>query len=179
MAIRKNNVRNKPNFDIILYDHGLYRDIPTQLRRDYAKLWLAVIDADESRMRKYAFAVAGITEEDFPLFASAITGRDYRIVTKSVVSARSAAEKDEISGAMSEGMLQQVRISTVSHPEPSAHCQKLVQLLGKVPRIILLILKTNDLSRSTSAVIVIQANAVKLVVLTRTYTQGRVQFAIS
>jgi len=108
IAIRKNISRRKPNFDIILYDHGLYRDIPRQLRRDYAKLWLAVIDADEKEMRKYAYDVAGITDDQFPLFASAITGRDYRAVTKSVISARSDAEKEEISGAMGDGMLQQV-----------------------------------------------------------------------
>jgi aarF domain-containing kinase len=63
IAIRKNNSRRRPNFDIILYDHGLYRDIPQQLRRSYAKLWLAVIDGDEPRMRKYAQEVAGITDE--------------------------------------------------------------------------------------------------------------------
>ena len=131
IAIRKNTTRRKPNFDIILYDHGLYRDIPKQIRRDYAHLWLAVINADEQNMRKYAREVAGITDEQFPLFASAITGRDYRVVTKSVVSARSDTEKEEIAGAMSDGML-----------------QDLVQLLGSVPRIMLLILKTNDLSTS-------------------------------
>ena len=108
IAIRKNNDRRKSNFDIILYDHGLYRDIPKQLRRDYAKLWLAVIDADEIGMRKYAYDVARITDDQFPLFASAITGRDYITATKSVVSTRTDREKDEISGAMGEGMLQEV-----------------------------------------------------------------------
>ncbi|KAL1998868.1 hypothetical protein VTN02DRAFT_5457 [Thermoascus thermophilus] len=132
LAIRKNPNRQKPNFDIILYDHGLYRDIPRELRRNYAKLWLAVISADEPNMRKYAREVAGITEEQFPLFASAITGRDYSVLArKTVVSVRTAEEKEEISGAMGDGMLQQ-----------------LVELLGTVPRIILLILKTNDLTRS-------------------------------
>ena len=132
IAIRKNPDRRKANFDIILYDHGLYRDIPRQLQIDYAKLWLAVIDADEAKMRKYAFKVAGVTDEQFPLFASAITGRDYSILAKKdIVSSRSAEEKNEISDALGDGMLQQ-----------------LVQLLGKVPRIILLILKTNDLSMS-------------------------------
>ncbi|KAI9848158.1 MAG: hypothetical protein M1837_000832 [Sclerophora amabilis] len=131
IAIRRNTSRRRPNFDIILYDHGLYRDIPTDLRRSYAKLWLAVIDADEARMRKYAREVAGINDEQFPLFASAITGRDYRVVTKSVAMPRSSQEREDISGAMGDGMLQQ-----------------LVQLLGQVPRIILLILKTNDLTRS-------------------------------
>ena len=108
IAIRKNGKRRKPNFDIILYDHGLYRDIPKQLRRDYAKLWLAVIDSDENSMRRYAYDLAGITDAQFPLFASAITGRDYVTATKSVVSTRSDQEKEVISGAMGEGMLQEV-----------------------------------------------------------------------
>lgn len=132
IAIRLNPNNRHPNFEIILYDHGLYRNIDRDLRRNYAKLWLAVIDADVPRMREYAYKVAGVTDEQFPLFASAITGRDYSVLTKkNVASVRTADEKKEISGALGEGMLQQ-----------------LVVLLGQVPRIILLILKTNDLTRS-------------------------------
>ncbi|RDL38064.1 Protein kinase-like (PK-like) [Venustampulla echinocandica] len=131
LAIRKNPRRRGANFDVILYDHGLYRDIPLSLRRSYAKLWLAVIDADETRMRKYAKEVAGINDQQFPLFASAITGRDYSVVKSSVSIERTVEEKKHLNQALEEGMLQQ-----------------LVQLLGQVPRIILLILKTNDLTRS-------------------------------
>jgi aarF domain-containing kinase len=131
IAIRKNEHRRGANFDIVLYDHGLYRDIPLELRRSYAKLWLAVIDASEPRMRKYAYEVAGVNDEQFPLFASAITGRDYRVLTESITAPRTEKEKDEISEKLNDGLLQQ-----------------LVDLLGKVPRIILLILKTNDLTRS-------------------------------
>jgi aarF domain-containing kinase len=132
IAIRHNPKRRYPyNFDVVLYDHGLYRVPEEKLRRDYAKLWLAVLDGDEPRMRKYAFEVAGIDADQFPLFASAITGRDYRVLTKDVAMARSAEEKQNINDALGEGMLQQ-----------------LVQMLGQVPRIILLILKTNDLTRS-------------------------------
>lgn len=131
IAIRKNPNR-RPNFDVILYDHGLYRDISPEMRRNYAKLWLAVIEADEPHMREYAHKVAGVTDEQFPLFASAITGRDYNVLLKKdVASARTESEKESITGALGDGMLQQ-----------------LVELLGQVPRIILLILKTNDLSKS-------------------------------
>ncbi|THW75147.1 ABC1-domain-containing protein [Aureobasidium pullulans] len=132
IAIRLNNSKRAPNnFDVILYDHGLYRVPDNALRRSYAKLWLAVLDADEPRMRQYAKEVAGINDEQFPLFASAITGRDYRVVTKSVATSRTDEEKEAISDALGDGMLEQ-----------------LVQLLGQVPRVILLILKTNDLTRS-------------------------------
>jgi aarF domain-containing kinase len=131
IAIRHNPSRsNKANFDVILYDHGLYRDIPLTLRRSYAKLWLAVLDADESRMRTYAKEVAGIEDEYFMLFASAITGRDYRVVMRDVKSKRSREETEVMGdGLMEEGML-----------------EGLIQLLGKMPRVLLLVLKTNDLS---------------------------------
>ncbi|KAL1586701.1 hypothetical protein WHR41_04638 [Cladosporium halotolerans] len=132
LAIRLNPDKRKPrNFDVILYDHGLYRDIPMDLRRAYAHLWLAVLDVDEKAMRKYAYDVAGIGDEEFPLFASAITGRDYSVVTSSVAKERNSTEKQAISDALGDGLLEQ-----------------LVHLLGKVPRVILLILKTNDLTRS-------------------------------
>ncbi|EXJ58559.1 Atypical/ABC1/ABC1-B protein kinase [Cladophialophora yegresii CBS 114405] len=134
IAIRHNPTRRYPyNFDIVLYDHGLYRMPDDKLRKDYAKLWLAVIDADEARMRKYAYEVAGIGEKEFPLFASAITGRDYRVLVRKqlTTSLRDVNEKEGINEVFGEDFLQQ-----------------LVQLLGHVPRIILLILKTNDLTRS-------------------------------
>lgn len=132
IAIRKNNQRRRgPNFDIILYDHGLYRDIPLGLRRSYAKMWLAIIDGDIPKMKKYVNEVAGVGEDKFPLFASAITGRDWSVVQESVMKPKSSDEKKTMSGALQEGML-----------------ADLVQLLGQVPRVILLILKTNDLTRS-------------------------------
>jgi predicted unusual protein kinase regulating ubiquinone biosynthesis (AarF/ABC1/UbiB family) len=141
IAIKHNpNRRGKANFDVVLYDHGLYRDIPLHLRRSYAKLWLAVLDADEAGMRQYAYEVAGIGEEHFPLFASAITGRDYTVLAKKeggaggVTTSRTNEEKKVIGDALGDGML-----------------ESLIQLLGQVPRVILLILKTNDLSTSLSS----------------------------
>lgn len=137
IAIRKNDSRRAigrgPNFDVILYDHGLYRDIPLPLRRSYAKMWLAVIDGDMDRMRKYAREVAGISDQDFPLFASAITGRDFTVVSKqgSILKTRTPDEEQNISTSLQEGLI-----------------VDLVQMLSRVPRIILLILKTNDLTRS-------------------------------
>lgn len=147
LAIRKNEARGRlrgHNFDIILYDHGLYRDIPRDLQRSYAKMWLAVIDGDMDRMRHYAKKVANISDDQFPIFASAITGRDFGLLSSakdprgkasgtgpSILQTRTAEEKKDMGDALQEGLL-----------------ADLVQLLGQVPRIILLILKTNDLTRS-------------------------------
>ncbi|RMZ12943.1 hypothetical protein D0860_02760 [Hortaea werneckii] len=135
LAIKLNNTKRRPrNFDIILYDHGLYRDIPPQLRTAYAHMWLAVLNMDEPAMRKYAYEVAGIGADEFPIFASAITGRDYKTLStpsQGVASSRNAEEKRAISDALGQGLIEQI-----------------VSLLGRVPRVILLILKTNDLTRS-------------------------------
>ncbi|KAL2157694.1 hypothetical protein VTH06DRAFT_5177 [Thermothelomyces fergusii] len=132
IAIRRNpGRRGRRNFDIILYDHGLYRDIPQSLRRSYAKMWLALIDGDMERAKKYVGEVAGVGEDKFPLFASAITGRDFSVVSSSITKPREASEQKTMSAALQEGLL-----------------VDLVQMLGQVPRIILLILKTNDLTRS-------------------------------
>lgn len=130
IAIRKNtNPFARYNFDIILYDHGLYRDIPQYLRRAYAKLWLAVLDNDETRMRRYAKEVANIGDDIFPLFASAVTGRDYMTLQEGGASTeRTEEEKARISQAIG-GLISDV-----------------LGLLGKVPRVMLLVLKTNDLS---------------------------------
>jgi predicted unusual protein kinase regulating ubiquinone biosynthesis (AarF/ABC1/UbiB family) len=143
ISIRYNpNRRGKANFDVVLYDHGLYRDIPMDLRRSYAKLWLAVLDADEAGMRQYAYEVAGIREEHFPLFASAITGRDYTVLAKKeggaggVTTSRTNDEKKVIGDALGDGLL-----------------ESLIQLLSQVPPVILLILKTNDLSESMTTLL--------------------------
>ncbi|GIZ44516.1 hypothetical protein CKM354_000771200 [Cercospora kikuchii] len=133
MAIRLNPNKRKPrNFDVILYDHGLYRDIPDHLRKAYAHMWLAVLDTDIPRMRKYAYEIAGIGDEDFPIFASAVTGRDYGVVERGVAAQhRNDEEKRSLSEQMGQDLV-----------------EKIVGLLGRVPRVILLILKTNDLTRS-------------------------------
>lgn len=119
------------NFEIILYDHGLYRDVPTPLRRSYAHFWLSLIDKNEEDMKKYAKEFAGITDEEFPLFAAAITGRDFEHAVTDVVSKRTHNEIEKMTRAVAhEGLLSDIMV-----------------LLHKLPRVVLLILKTNDLTR--------------------------------
>lgn len=160
IAIRHNPRRRYPyNFDLILYDHGLYRMPESKIRRDYAKLWLAVIDADEMQMRKYAYEIAGITDSQFPLFASAITGRDYRVLMRKEVasSARNTAEKEAIGEVFGEDLIEQ-----------------LVKLLGDVPSIILLILKTNDLTRSLDEGLQTQSGPIRTFLILAKYASRTV-----
>lgn len=124
--------KNGHNFEIVLYDHGLYRTIPNQMKVDYAKFWLALIDKKQDDMRIYGKKFAKIDDSQFPIFAAAITGRDFdHALEGNLEEARSQAEIDKMKDAMmSDGMI-----------------LNLMSLLSTVPRIVLLILKTNDLVR--------------------------------
>ncbi|QLQ82495.1 hypothetical protein HG537_0H02570 [Torulaspora globosa] len=134
LAIRpcKPSSGNPHNFEIVLYDHGLYRFPTTQTRRDYAHFWLALLDHDKDQMKFYAKRFAHITDEQFPLLAAAITGRSIDTALNFDISKRRSDEEIE---TMTSGLM---------------HGSVLVDLMGllaRIPGVILLILKTNDLTR--------------------------------
>lgn len=118
-------------FEVILYDHGLYRYIPTKIRLAYAHLWLSLIDKDEAGMRKWAYEFAGINDDNFRIFAAAITGRDTDAALKNVVTARDPAETEKMAKAIQEEGL----------------VGDIMRMLRSMPNVVLLILKTNDLIR--------------------------------
>lgn len=120
------------NFEIVLYDHGLYRTPSTEMRRDYAKFWLALLDQDQKSMMFYAKKFAKISDDQVPLFAAAITGRSIDTALNYDISkTRSEEEMVVMSNGLIEGDL----------------LIKLMGILSKIPRVVLLILKTNDLTR--------------------------------
>lgn len=124
---------NPHNFEIILFDHGLYRFPTTQTRRDYAKFWLALLDHDQAKVKIYAKRFANITDDQFPLFVAAITGRSIEAALNYDIS--KPRSNDEIKD-MAMGMVKGTLFSD------------LMNILSRIPRIVLLILKTNDLTRN-------------------------------
>ncbi|KAH3674875.1 hypothetical protein WICPIJ_009445 [Wickerhamomyces pijperi] len=129
---------NPFNFEIILYDHGLYRQLTNEMRYDYAQFWLAMIDNDQAKMKQYALKFANIQESQFPLFAAAITGRDIdNALNFDIESQRSDAEIANMK-------------SKITHEEVLVD---LMSILANVPRVVLLILKTNDLTRHLDEVL--------------------------
>lgn len=134
-AVEKSQSGSGHNFEIVLYDHGLYRYIPVDMKRDYSHFWLAILDNDLPQMRKYAEKLAGIdTEQKFKIFASAITGRDPETALNYDI--RKPRDENEIISMQSQ--LQ----------SEGGVLEDLMYILSSMPRIVLLILKTNDLTRS-------------------------------
>lgn len=126
---------NEHNFEIILYDHGLYRQIPLQMKRDYAHFWLSILDNNKEDMKYYMGKVTGIKDEKkFIIFMSAITGRDAQTALNYDI--KKARSKDEVSKIQSQ------------FENNSGLLEDLMEMLAEMPRIVLMILKTNDLTRN-------------------------------
>lgn len=124
----KNPKHAKHNFDLVLLDHGLYRELSEDLRSNYAHLWTALIKADEQDIEKYSYKVGGT--EIYQIFACMLTGREWDKISQSDLS--SARETEEV-GRISEGAM--------------TYLVEVADILGKLPRPVLLLLKTNDLLR--------------------------------
>lgn len=122
------------SWQLVLLDHGLYRRLDDEFRLEYAKLWKSLILGD----------VAGITAsatkmnaaDSVPLFAGMLTQRQWRDVTKWEKGSnrlrhdRTEQEKEEIQDFVGQ------------------HAAEIGSLLAKLPRELLLLLKTNDCLRS-------------------------------
>ncbi|RCH83651.1 hypothetical protein CU098_006581, partial [Rhizopus stolonifer] len=124
----KDPKHSKYNFDLVLLDHGLYRDLSPELRSNYAHLWTSLIKGDEKGIREYSFKVAGT--EGYQLFACMLTGREWKTISQSDLNTtRTEEEVDRIS----EGAIDRF--------------VEVADILGRLPRAVLLLLKTNDLLR--------------------------------
>ncbi|KAF9101198.1 hypothetical protein BGX29_005890 [Mortierella sp. GBA35] len=117
------------NFEIILLDHGLYRELTPEFRLDYAHLWTAIIASNEEEIKYRALKLGGTNA--YQLFSSILTGRDWSVVQDAQLT-KKARGKDE----------------TVNLADGPGSIADIAGILAKVPRDLLLLFKTNDLLRA-------------------------------
>ena len=137
------------NYEIVLYDHGLYRYPDLKTRRNYAKFWLSLLRHDQNEMRKWSYELAGITDDEFPLFAAAITGRSVESALNYDIDSVRGNDEIEI---MRKRMLDKASMpadleGTSTQGEENKLLKQLMKILAHIPRIVILLLKTNDLTR--------------------------------
>ncbi|KAG0004604.1 hypothetical protein BGZ80_004780 [Entomortierella chlamydospora] len=118
------------NFEIILLDHGLYRELTPEFKLDYAHLWTAIIASDEEEIKYRALKLGGT--DAYQLFASILTGRDWSVVQGAQLT-KKARGKDEVM-TVGDGL--------------GNNIADIAGILAKVPRNLLLLFKTNDLLRA-------------------------------
>ncbi|EJD02965.1 ABC1-domain-containing protein [Fomitiporia mediterranea MF3/22] len=158
------------NFEVVLLDHGLYFDIDRALRINYSKFWLSLIASSSpqtsAERRKYAMLVGNIGEDLYPVFETAITGRaglggswdseEYAPGKKRPSSMvdlmpQSEEEMEAIRNAviMKEGLLISV-----------------FDLLRRMPRRLLMLLKLNDLVRSLDRSLATTHSSIRIFLIT-------------
>ncbi|KAG0368426.1 ABC1 family-domain-containing protein [Gamsiella multidivaricata] len=118
------------NFEIILLDHGLYRELPLNFRLEYARLWTAIMASDQEEIKRRALNLGGI--DAYELFACILTGRDWDVIQDAQLTkkVRNKAETSKISKGAGNWLVE------------------IADILAKVPRDLLLLFKTNDLLRA-------------------------------
>ncbi|KIP08381.1 hypothetical protein PHLGIDRAFT_69413 [Phlebiopsis gigantea 11061_1 CR5-6] len=144
--------RSPYNFDIVLLDHGLYFDLDDDLRINYSKFWLSLIAPASAQTntdrRKYAKLVGNIGDDLYPVFEAAITG----------ASTYDKASNDKIDSELGfKRGASIVDLNKQTEKEIEAIRNAVVQregllldvfdVLRRVPRRVLMVLKLNDLTR--------------------------------
>ncbi|XP_059210038.1 aarF domain-containing protein kinase 1 [Centropristis striata] len=126
VLVRKCPQSNKT--EIALLDHGLYQTLQPDFRLDYCQLWQALIKGDMSGVERYSLRLGA--GDLYPLFACVLTARSWNAINAGISSVPvTHSEEVEIRDGAA---LYLPQIST---------------LLNRVPRQMLLLLKTNDLLR--------------------------------
>ncbi|KAH6555730.1 hypothetical protein KP509_1Z232200 [Ceratopteris richardii] len=123
--------RKRPQ--LVLLDHGLYKELSPTLRNDYAALWKALVFADVNAIKRQSIKL-GAGEDLYVLFAGVVTMRPWKKIIQQDINHLKidGTEEDKSEIQMYASQL----VSEIS------------LLLQRLPREILLLLKTNDCLRA-------------------------------
>ncbi|KAG0481772.1 hypothetical protein HPP92_012240 [Vanilla planifolia] len=150
--------RRKPQ--LILLDHGLYKNLDFTTRINYASLWKALIFADIAGIKENSVKL-GAGEDLYALFAGVLTMRPWsRVVDPSVdhlVINGSDADRSELQMYASQYFLQ------------------ISELLRRLPRVILLMLKTNDCLRAVNHALLQGSSLETFLIIGRVSSQAVVE----
>ncbi|XP_059666761.1 putative ABC1 protein At2g40090 isoform X2 [Cornus florida] len=131
----KRNFLGKRKPQLILLDHGLYKELDLPTRTNYAALWKALIFADANAIKENSVKL-GAGEDLYALFAGILTMRPWnRVIDPSV---------DHLVLQGNDGDRSELQMYA------SQYFPQISELLRRLPRVILLMLKTNDCLRAVN-----------------------------
>ncbi|KAL6957420.1 hypothetical protein U1Q18_047013 [Sarracenia purpurea var. burkii] len=132
----KRSILGKVKPQMVLLDHGMYKELDLPTRTNYAALWKALIFADAHGIKENSMKL-GAGEDLYALFAGILTMRPWnRVIDPSVdhlALQGDDSDRSELQMYASQYFLQ------------------ISELLRRLPRVILLMLKTNDCLRSINS----------------------------
>lgn len=123
--------RKKPQ--LVLLDHGMYKELDDSIRISYAALWKGLVFSDAKAIKQNSMKL-GAGEDLYALFAGILTMRPWNRVVDPAVD--------------------HLVVKGTDHSElqmyASQYFPQITELLSRLPRVILLMLKTNDCLRAVS-----------------------------
>ena len=120
---------------LVLLDHGLYKQIDDDFRITHAKLWKSLLMADIEGI-KARCTFLGVKEMHL-LLAAMLTSRPFDVVMRRSKT-KSFTAKDSIDSASDTAMIRDYA---------QQYLKEIIQMLDKVPRQMLLLVKMNDCLR--------------------------------
>ncbi|KAI1785187.1 ABC1-domain-containing protein [Ganoderma leucocontextum] len=157
------------NFEIVLLDHGLYFDLDTALRINYSKWWLALIAPASEEViadrKKFAKLVGNIDEDLYPVFEAAITGRAALEGSGGKLGQHRGRSMIDLS-AQTEEEMEAIRNAVV---QQEGLLLSVFNVLRRVPRRVLMVLKVNDLTRGLDRALATTHANVRIFLITAKY----------
>lgn len=129
----KMGILGKRKPQLVLLDHGLYRVLDPLTRAHYAKLWKALVFADVKGIKENSIKL-GAGEDLYVLFAGVLTMRPWQKVLDPAI------DHLRLNGTDADRAELQMYASQ--------YFMQISELLKRLPRVILLLLKTNDCLRA-------------------------------
>uniref|UniRef100_A0AAY4A2X9 AarF domain-containing protein kinase 1 n=1 Tax=Denticeps clupeoides TaxID=299321 RepID=A0AAY4A2X9_9TELE len=151
VLVRKCPKSNKA--EIVLLDHGLYQVLNPDFRMDYCRLWQGLIKADMKAVEKYSRRLGA--GDLFPLFACVLTARSWTSVNTGISQTPVTNSED-------------VEIRT----NAALYLPQISDLLNRIPRQMLLLLKTNDLLRGIETTLQTRASSSSFLNMSRCCTRA-------
>ncbi|KAK6234339.1 hypothetical protein QUC31_006745 [Theobroma cacao] len=131
----KSSIFGKKKPQLILLDHGLYKELDFSTRFNYASLWRALVFADANGIKENSVKL-GAGEDLYVLFAGILTMRPWNRVIDPAV--------DHLVIKGTDSDLSELQMYA------SQYFPQISELLRRLPRVILLMLKTNDCLRAVN-----------------------------
>jgi len=116
---------------VVLLDHGLYRQLNDSFRRDYCRLWRALVEGDEKEIKLRCDRLH--VGSAFTLLAAMLTMRPWDDIT--------SGDVNRLKGKGTAGESEMLKAYA------KRYFKDIVALLGRVDSEMLLLLKTNDCLR--------------------------------
>ncbi|XP_014783869.1 aarF domain-containing protein kinase 1 isoform X4 [Octopus bimaculoides] len=133
---------------ITLLDHGLYQTLSDEFRLNYSYLWMSLINADVPAIRQAASNLN--CGELYGLFSCIVTARSWDAILHGIKKKPT-----------SQSEIEQIRDNA------TRYIVEISDVLNRIPREMLLVLKTNDVLRGIESKLQISKGAESLLAMSR------------